>query len=67
VSASLPSACEALEALAADLRSELEEYEPVGDYGAGVRAGLTVALDAVEQKATHLRAIEAEHVPGRVY
>jgi hypothetical protein len=37
------------------------------EYDQGVIAGLSVAAHLVEREQQHQRALDEEHVPGRVY
>lgn len=58
-----------LETLAEELRLKIAEVlaSRSSEYDQGVLAGLSVAVELVEREQQHLREIDDEHVPGRVY
>jgi len=58
-----------LETLSRELELKISEVlaSRSSEYDQGLVAGLFAALELVEREQRHLREIDEEHVPGRVY
>jgi len=56
-----------LDRLEGEIRRLHEEAVDRTEYQRGVRMGLSLALDAIDRERREQAAIDAEHVPGRVY